>query len=157
LFIYVCNLLLRRVDDLVANASPEPFYWAGEKHVIQKVGGSRFAMSSSDVSAGIQIVDIVPWLAMRGFSGDSLPSECLKLMTYVIRKAYVHDFSFRGVSGSLHEQYDAVFSAPLTPDQLAKGKEIRARFEERRQENLREYRETKRLSLRDDTVGPETS
>lgn len=133
--------------EIMTNASPEPFYWVGEKHVVQKIAGSTFVMSSSVASAGIQIVDMLLWLAMRGFSGEALPSACLRLMSHVMRRAYMHDFSFRSVSKAMQEQYDAFLSAPLPPEELSKAKEIQARFEERHQKNLREYAETKAVGL----------
>ncbi len=136
------------VHEMVTNASPEPFYWAGgEKHVIQKVAGSTFVMSSSDASAGIQIVDILLWLAMRGFSAEPLPSDCFRLMNYVVRRARMHDFSYHGVSKAVRDQYGERLSAPLPPDQLAKAKEILAKFEQQRQQNLREYAEAKAAGL----------
>ena len=55
----------------------------------------------------------------------------------------MHDFSFRSVTKAVQEQYGEVLSAPLLPDGLAKAKEIQAKFEERRQQNLREYAEAK--------------
>jgi hypothetical protein len=132
------------VHEMVTNASPEPFYWVGgEKHVVQKVAGSTFVMSSSDTSAGIQIVDILLWLAMRGFSGEPLPPQSFKLMNHVVRRARMHDFSFRGVSKAIEEQYGDVMAAPLSPQALAKAMEIQAQYEGRRQQNLREYAEAK--------------
>jgi hypothetical protein len=143
------------IHEMVSNASPEPFYWVGgEKHIMQKVSGSKFVMASAETSVGVQVVDTFLWLAKKGFAGESLPHDCFKFMQYVVRRGNIHDFSFRGVSQAMHEQYGDVLSKTLTPQEVVKAKDIQAKFEERRQKALAEYAAEKATTVLQEAVEP---
>jgi hypothetical protein len=112
---------LRFWHQMFANASADPLYLpGGERHILRKVFGSQFVISSAEESAGIQAVDLVLWLFQRVLSGNDLPPASARLMRFVFRRARQHDFSFAGVSNRLEVMFDGLWSRPLSEAQLAK-------------------------------------
>lgn len=126
---------------MTANASPEPLKLPGETHVLRQVSGSEFAVSASDRSAGIQIADCVLWIFRQFLNGKQLPPNTARLLSFVIRRAWQSDFSFKGVSQILNERYSEILSSELTPAQMAAAQQLRDGIEQRRQENMALYEE----------------
>jgi hypothetical protein len=135
--------------DIFANASPDPYYLpGGEKHVMRKVFGSEFVMSSASESVGIQTIDIIIWLFRQSTEGNGVPENCFRLMNFVFRRGRHHDFSFEGASQITSELFDKVYSKPVTEEMMEKAQELLTVSEERRQAKMREYREEKLLASR---------
>ena len=137
---------LKYWHEMFSNASPDPLYWPGEeKHVLRKVFGSEFIMSSADVSPGIQMIDVVIWLFKRVIEGKHLGENSAPVLRYVFRRARQHDFSFDGVSRQLSELFEQIYSTPMTEEQMEKGQKQLELSESRRQQNMLEYAESKLL------------
>ena len=141
---------LKLWHEMFSNASPDPIYRpGGEKHVLRKVFGSKFVISSADDSPGIQVIDIILWLFKRFVEGRELGPNTTSLMQHIFRRGKHQDFSFNGVSHQLEEQFNQLYSESLPEDQMQKGQDLIELFESKRQKNMLEYSEKKLL----DTFG----
>lgn len=124
---------------LYSNASDEPIYRPGEVVVIQKVKGSSFEISSSDESAGIQIVDTVLWLFRQHLAGKNIPPNCAEILEYFFRKARYNDFSFKGVGDQVESLVGRMMAAGVSPEDMESGQQILRNLEEDRRNQISQY------------------
>lgn len=130
--------------DIVSNAEPGIITLpGGEEHTVQKVFGSRFRMSSSNESVGIQLIDVILWLFKKIQDDKEIPINCTKLMSQVFRKGIYDEISLKGISYYLSNVFDKIENEPISEDQMAKAQEMLEFAERRRQIKMREYSESK--------------
>jgi hypothetical protein len=130
---------LKEWHELYTTASPEPFNWAGETYVVQRVVGSSFEMKADSDSIGIQAVDVVLWLYLQFTRKAAVPRDCARLLNYVFRKAYHSDFSFDGVHDAIEKRWGAIMRGSLTPEEEARTRELLEGAEKRRVESMEQY------------------
>lgn len=128
---------------IYANAAPDVISWAGEKHSLRRLPGSSFRVSSSAESAGIQLTDVILWLFKRVIDGRPIPPRSAHLISFVLKRSYQNDLSFKTVGGWLEEFFADLYSKPWNEDLERKGKAIVAMAEQRRQEGMARYAEGK--------------
>ncbi|MFT9206421.1 DUF3800 domain-containing protein [Acetobacter orientalis] len=116
-------------------ANAETLSWPGENKpfMIQKVTGSTFRTATEEESAGLQVIDVVLWCFMRFFSGKEIGQEAAKLLNWVMKRAYQHDFSFEGVGRQVEAEIGNIMNADMTEEQLAEGRKLCAGMEAQRQ------------------------
>ena len=120
------------LHEMFSNADPTPVEWPSmPKYSLQKAFGSKFEVSTRVGSVGIQVVDIILWLFGRLNNGDYLYEYGKKLMNYVLRRGYYHDFSFDGVYQSLEAEMKPIMEAPFTEEELERAREDRRQDERR--------------------------
>lgn len=124
----------------------EPYRWPGEDEPISvsKVPGSAFRMSSEEESAGLQVIDVILWLFKRMFDDKDFGPESARLTNWVLRRAYLSDFSFDGVAEAAGEKMRVFMDAEFTDEQMAKGAEQSAEFESSRKKAMAGYARAKR-------------
>ena len=133
--------------DLFSNAGTNPAYNpGGEQYIFRRVFGSKFIMSSSEKSPGIQTVDVILWLLKRIDDGKPLTEESIKLMRYVLRMTGSYELSMESIIKSLTILESQIMNAPISAEQLERGQEICRKIEEGRQHNMRQYVEEKLLA-----------
>ena len=132
--------------ELFSNAAPGPLFLpGGDRQLIRRVFESEFVMATADDSPGIQVVDIILWLFRRIMEGKGLGPKSTPLMRHVFRSANHHDFSFENTSRHLGELVETLYQAPITEEQMRKGRELLDLAESRRQKRMEEYAEKKLL------------
>ena len=117
-----------------------------ERIEIKCVAGSKFVISSAQESPGIQMIDVVLWLFKRIHDGEVLPENCSKLMRHALRMGGFYDLSLESIGGYLRELMSQLEQALLSEDQMKKAQELLKLDEQRRQERMREYHESKLLT-----------
>lgn len=132
---------LAEYHQMVSNASDEPIRRPGETIVFQKVAGSTFEISASDDSAGIQVADLALWLFRQTFAGKSIPEGSARILNYVFKKGYQHDFSFDGVGAQVERVLSNIMMKDIPSDALERGRQIIDEEEERRLELIALYEE----------------
>lgn len=125
--------------ELISNAKPGEINWAGEAYTVQKLAGSKFAISTDDLSPGIQIADIALWLFAQNIKGRRLPPACLDLLDYVVTAGWHSDFSFAGVEREFLKKYGDDFSSPIDEATKETAKEHIAALEKRRLSAMADY------------------
>jgi hypothetical protein len=130
--------------EILSNAKPDIIILpGGDKERIRKVFGSKFKISNSDESAGIQVIDIILWLFKKIDDGNSIPSNCAKLMNEVFRKGFYDEISLKGISTYLEDIFEEIDKATISPEQMEHANELLEFAETRRQEIMKEYLEQK--------------
>lgn len=124
---------------MYSNASDEPLQRPGETIVLQKVKGSKFEVSASDASPGIQIADVTLWLYRQMLAGRPLPEHSAKLLDYVLKKGWHSDFSFDGVGHILETRYEEMMEADISDEAIAEGARLLELSEQRRQQAITLY------------------
>lgn len=126
---------------MYSNAPGEPVHIPGESIILRKVPGSAFEISTSDSSAGIQVVDLVLWVFRRYVTGKTIPEGSAAILNYVFRKGWQHDFSFRGVGGQVDEQVREIMARDISLDMMEAGRRLLKEQEQRRQQLIASYEE----------------
>jgi hypothetical protein len=126
---------------MFSNASGEPINRPGETMVLRKVPGSTFEVSSSDDSAGIQIADLTLWLFRQFLARKELPEGSAALLSYVFKKGYQQDFSFRGVGAQVEVQLREIMEKDIPPEAMEAGQSLREEQEQLRQHLIAKYEE----------------
>jgi len=111
----------------------------GEKHTFRKVNGSKFMMSISEESPGIQIVDCILWFFKKIEDGKMLPSNCARIMNYVFKKGLYHEISISGIFKYLEKTFSDLDNTPISSEQMKKAHELLDFAENRRQEAMKKY------------------
>lgn len=132
---------LKDWHDLHINAPAGVITWMGEEHTLRCVEGSKFRISSSADSAGIQSIDIVIWLYKRFLDGKPLSYNSDRLLNYVFNNADQSDFSFKSLESGLKEYFST--KKPPTDDALKIAKAFLNLEEEFRQKEMLEYNQEK--------------
>jgi Protein of unknown function (DUF3800) len=136
--------MLEEWHRLFSNAAPGELTWTmGEKLSVRRVAGSKFRISNSSDSPGIQSVDVILWLFKRVLQGGGLLPNSANLMKYVLRRAYHNDLSFDGIGNWLEKFFFNLYSQPLTDEQIRAATNFFKIAEERRQQAMIEYAEQK--------------
>jgi Protein of unknown function (DUF3800) len=66
----------------------EPMRYPGEEpRSLSRAAGSKFRMTTENLSAGLQVVDVVIWLFKRTLEGKDIGLNCGALMKQVFKKA----------------------------------------------------------------------
>jgi hypothetical protein len=92
--------------------------------------------SSAD-SFGLQILDVCMWLLRRALDNGDVPQgNCRILFESLVERSMISRFSFETLLRSVESGSQYVDDLPLTEEQLEKGKEILAQFEENRQRRM---------------------
>lgn len=115
----------------------------GEKHSLRKVDGSKFIMSNSEESAGIQIVDCILWFFKKIEDGKKIPANCAKMMNHVFSKGFYHEISIDAILKYLESTFAQWDNTPLSPEQIEKAQELLKFGESRRQEEMKKYYQKK--------------
>jgi len=126
---------------MFSNASGEPIHLQGEKMVMRKVPGSTFEVSSSDDSPGIQVADLTLWLFRQFLSGKDIPIGSAAILSYVFKKGYQQDFSFRGVGDQVEEKLRDIMEKDIPAEAMEAGRSLREQQEQLRQHLLAKYEE----------------
>jgi len=127
---------------LLSNASDEPVQLVGETLVVQKVAGSTFDVSAAQHSPGIQIADLVLWLFRQYYAKKEIPPNSARILQYVSKRAWISDFSFKGVDAQMTEKFGPALEgdiSDLSSEQIARGREIQEAIEQRRQYQVEQY------------------
>jgi hypothetical protein len=131
---------LRWWHELYANASPERVpLMMGEMFKAQRAGGSVLEISSAEASPGIQVVDVILWLFNRLNRQLEIGPDSAELMRWVFRRAMQNDFSFKGVSNALDQQFGWMFEQEPPPEQIERAKQALLEFEQARLNRVAEY------------------
>lgn len=121
------------------NASSDPLYLpGGEKHVLQKVMGSQFQISSAHGSPGIQIADIVLWSFRRHWENRNIPNGLFYILKYMQSRARISELSFAHVSQALNAYLEQIFAADLAPEKLEESRKIIEYFETQKNQKIEE-------------------
>lgn len=115
--------------------------WMGEERKLRYVEGSKFRISASADSPGIQAIDIVIWLYKRLSDGKPLNYHSATLINYVLKNAYQSDFSFKSLEESLTE-YRSNRKTP-TDEELKNAKVLLDIEKEYVKEEMLKYRQNK--------------
>lgn len=127
---------------LVSTASDEKIHIpGGETVVLQKVGGSKFEILSSDSSPGIQVADLVLWLFRQFLARKDIPAKSAGILEYVFKNGLRSDFSFQGVGAQVEKQCAEIMAKDISPEAMEAGKRILAENEKRKQEMIALYEE----------------
>jgi hypothetical protein len=124
---------------LLSNASSEVIEWAGERHILQKVPGSRFEIKRDEDSVGIQMADVGLWLYGQHLKGKNIPTHCMRLLELILKRGWHNDFSYAGVEAQLLESYGDVLLGPIEAEKLEAGKRMVVMGEERRRVSMEQY------------------
>jgi hypothetical protein len=130
---------LKEWHELYTTASPEPFNWAGETYVVQRVVGSSFEMKADGDSVGIQAIDVVLWLYLQFTRKTAIPPDCARLLNYVFRKTYLNDFSFDGVHDAIEKRWGAIMRGSLSPEEEERARILLDTAEKHRLESMAQY------------------
>lgn len=126
---------------MFSNASGEPIHLPGETMVLRKVHGSTFEVSSSDDSAGIQVADLTLWLFRQFLAGKDIPEGSAAILSYVFKKGYQQDFSFRGVGDQVDVKLREIMEKDIPPEAMEAGRQLREKQEQLRQHLIAKYEE----------------
>ncbi len=132
---------LKEWHRLFSNASDEPILRPGETIIFQKVAGSTFEISESSNSSGIQVADLALWLYRQYLKKKPIPERSAKILKYVFKKGYQHDFSFQGVGSQVEKQYLEMMSKPISAEALEAGRHFQQERERQRQKLIALYEE----------------
>jgi len=132
--------ILKQWHELLSNAPPEEFNWAGETHTVQRVSGSQFEVKEDQSSPGIQIVDVVLWLYSQFRKGREIPEKCMLIVEYALSNGWENDFSFAGVERQYISTFGDILAKPLNPQQEAAARAIMAEMEAGRHESMTQYK-----------------
>ncbi len=130
---------LKEWHEIHSTASDEPIHMPGEVIVFQKVVGSEFEVKKDSESAGIQAIDIVLWLYLQYTREADFPPNCARLMKYVVRHAWMNDFSYAGVEKQFIERFGKIISTPISAEQELEARKLIELDEVRRLESMRQY------------------
>lgn len=103
---------------IFSNASDKPIHRPGETVIFQKVAGSTFEVSASDDSAGIQVADLALWLFRQFLRKKQLPEASARVLSYVFKKGYKHDFSFVGVGDQVERHYAEIMTKDISHEAM---------------------------------------
>jgi predicted metal-dependent HD superfamily phosphohydrolase len=115
----------------------------GEKHQLRRLHGSKFRISASSDSPGIQVVDTILWLFKRVINQKKIGSNSASLMNYVFSRGYQTDLSFEAVGKSLKKYFEELNDQPLTEEAITRARMILDTSEQRRQAEMAAYAEEK--------------
>lgn len=130
---------LKTYHDILSTASDDEIRWAGETYAFQAVKGSTFETKEDNLSAGIQIADVILWLYHQHHKNRPLPSGCQTLLQYVFSNGWETDFSFGGVEAAYIQNYLPILEAPIAPETLSRGQELVRQFEKDRLSSMAQY------------------
>lgn len=137
---------LKLWHELFSNVDVDPIMLpGGERYVFKRVFGSEFVMTGSEDSPGIQAIDMILWLLKRMYEGKSLGPNSSDLMFHVIRNAKHSDLSFESASSWLGGTLKELMQAPLSDEQIQKAQEMLDISDSRRQQEMLNFVENKRL------------
>jgi len=95
----------------------------------------EFVASTSSI--GVQLADILLWVKKRKLEEDvRLPEECEALLNFIKQREVIRTFFYEELKQRTLAEYKMVMSAPITPEQEAKGKAFAAEMEKRRLERI---------------------
>jgi hypothetical protein len=122
-------------------ADAEPLRWPGERepYSISKAAGSKFRMTSEDMSPGLQVVDVVLWLFKRSLTGRDLGPRGARLLNVMFKRGLQNDMSFDGVGEDADEKYGKIITTPISEEQEAGGREMMRKNEKHRVRAMAEY------------------
>jgi hypothetical protein len=103
-------------------------------------------MTTEDLSAGLQVVDVVLWLFKRTLDAKDIGPMSGALMNRVFKRGLQTDFSFEGVRAHMTEKFGKVLSLPLSAENQAAAEEKMAEFEAHRRKQMQEYAAKKAVS-----------
>lgn len=140
--------VLAEWHELYANAAPGVITWTlGEKHTLRRLNGSKFRISASSDSPGIQVADTTLWLFKRILADKPIGQNSAALMEYVFRRGFQNDLSFDAVGAWLQRYFHELDSQPLSEESIARGREFLRIAEQRRQEEMAAYATDKLRAL----------
>src|SRR5208282_2868636 len=96
-------------------AEAEPLRWPGERepYSISGAPGSKFRMTSEDLSPGLQVVDVVLWLFKRSLAGKDLGLGGARLLNVMFKRGLQNDISFAGVGEDADRKYGTILRTPV--------------------------------------------
>lgn len=131
--------MLHEYHRLYEEAKGMPINWFGGSMELRMVPRSEFRVSSSEESAGIQVADLLLWLFGQMVKGNPLPKASVRFLSYGLKRAYINDFSFDGVSRQLVTELEAIADHDLTPEELARGRMLVEEGERHRRLLMEQY------------------
>jgi len=123
-------------------ANTEPLRWPleNEPYSISKAPGSKFRMTTEELSPGLQVIDVVLWLFKRSLAGKDMgPHSAGLLKNMVFRRWLQNDMSFAGVGAAADSQLGKMMTAPLTEQQEGDGAKMIKDFEDNRIRAMQVY------------------
>lgn len=88
-------------------------------------------MLSSDMSFGLQLVDVALYLACQVIPGNfvSRNDDCAALCGHIMANGYIQDFTLQGMKDSFRRQYEEFMAREIAPDQIEKARKVRDQIE----------------------------
>lgn len=141
---------LAKWHKMLANAAPDPVYMPlGEKHVMLRVPDSKFAIQSSNTSAGLQTLDVCLWCFKRMLDGFHFHRGCDHLMYRLLSRGTIDDISFATAEAAVLHFVEE--TQEPTEDQLEEARSFLELQEQCRRERMAEYLRIKNNALPDAT------
>ena len=135
---------LRFWHEILSNASPTPITLIGEPElVVRRVYGSDFHITRDSNSPGLQVIDLILWLANKAEQGFEFPKEYWRLGEYLNENTTWYELSLQSIIYGLEEFFHHLNSTPISEERLAKAKELLKFEEARRQKRMQEYAKSK--------------
>ncbi len=132
--------ILEEWHGLFSNAAPDVISWPGEEEIsIQCVAESKFSISKSEDSVGIQTIDTLLWLYKRFKENKTLGKDSLSLVNYMFDNGGHHEISFDSLNMYLSEYLDDLYSKPISDQQMIAGKDLMKEMEGLRKKSMAEY------------------
>ena len=97
----------------------------------------HFNICSSDKSYGLQLVDILLWLAKKFLDSPfSIKGKCMELINYIGANGYITEISENRQREEVINNYIAIMSIPFTKEELSNAKKNCMIIEEIRQNRM---------------------
>jgi len=131
---------LKYWHELHSTAPPDARYLpGGETYTFRRVPGSAFQITSHEDSPGIQLADLVLWVLQRLEDRMPLGPETARFLRSVASKTSVSELSLAWIREYLGDIFTKVDSAPLSEDDLQRGRNFLDEVEARRRRAIEDY------------------
>lgn len=133
---------LREWHSLFEGLEPERIVHFGDTpYQFADIRGSRFETSSSRVSAGLQVVDVVLWTFSRAISGRPLGPAATHLYEICFSPRHVFVMSLDSIVAEVEYTMNAIRDRPMSEDQVLEGMRLVDRAEQLRLRRIRDATE----------------
>ena len=130
---------LRQWHQFRKDLDPEPIHYFGDmKFQFPDIRNSKFEISDSRESPGLQVVDVVLWTLSRVAYSNEMGPMSRKLFELCVAPEDMYILSLRWIEVQAKQMIDATMRLPMNEDLLAKGKQILESAEARRQNRIKE-------------------
>ena len=117
---------------------PEPIHYFGDmKFQFPDIRNSKFEITDSRKSPGLQVVDVVLWTLSRIALSKEIGPMSRKLFKLCISPGDMYILSLEWIEAEAEHLVNTYMNKPMTEDQLIKGQELLSRAEQTRQDRIR--------------------